>query len=114
MMNNRDIYAGLTLRPHARLSISNEFHGLSLANRNDLWYVGGGVFQPWSFGYVGRSTTGARSLANLYDTSVDIKINPAVSLNVYYGHAQGLAAIQTIYPKGRSGNLGYVELMYKF
>lgn len=114
MMNNRDVYAGVTLRPHARLSISNEFHGLSLTNRNDLWYVGGGVFQPWSFGYVGRSTSGARSLANLYDTSVDIKINPAVNLNVYYGHAQGLAAIQTIYPTGRSGNLGYVELMYKF
>ena len=96
------------------MSISNEFHGLSLTNRNDLWYIGGGVFQPWSFGYVGRSTTGARSLANLYDTSVDIKINPAVNLNVYYGHAQGLAAINTIYPKGQSGNLAYVELMYKF
>ncbi|MSV32163.1 MAG: hypothetical protein EXQ57_06540 [Bryobacterales bacterium] len=35
-MNNRDIYAELTLRSHARLSISNEFHGLSLANRNGL------------------------------------------------------------------------------
>jgi len=33
---------------------------------------------------------------------------------VYYGYAQGLAAIQTIYPKGRSGNLGYAELIYKF
>ena len=114
MMNNRDIYAGLTLRPHARVSISNEYHGLSLTSRNDLWYVGGGVFQPWSFGYVGRATGGAKSLANLYDTSVDVKLNSAVSLNLYYGHAQGLAAIQSIYPKGRSGNLAYVELMYKF
>ncbi|MBI2686873.1 MAG: alginate export family protein [Acidobacteria bacterium] len=114
MMNNRDIYAGLTLRPHPRLSISNEFHSLSLANRNDLWYVGGGVFQPWSFGYVGRATNGARSLANLYDASVDVKLNAQVSLNLYYGRAQGLAAIKSIYPSGRSANLGYVELMYKF
>lgn len=114
MMNNRDIYAGLTLRPHPRLAISNEYHGLSLTSRNDLWYLGGGVFQPWSFGYIGRGAAGARSLANLYDTSIDVKINTQVSLNIYYGHAQGLAAIQTIYPKGRSGNLGYVELMYKF
>lgn len=114
MMNNRDIYAGLTLRPHARVTVSNEFHGLSLANANDLWYAGGGVFQPWTFGYQGRATNGARSLANLYDTSVDVKLNAAVSLNFYYGHAQGLAAIQTIYPKGRSGNFGYIELMYKF
>lgn len=114
MMNNRDIYAGLTLRPHARLSISSEYHGLSLTSRNDLWYLGGGVFQPWSFGYIGRNTAGAKSLANLYDTSIDIKLNTAVSLNLYYGHAQGLAAIKSIYPAGRSGNLGYVELMYKF
>lgn len=114
MMNNRDVYAGLTVRPHARLSISSEYHGLSLSNRNDLWYIGGGVFQPWSFGYVGRNTSGAKSLANLYDASVDVKLNAQVSLNLYYGHAQGLAAIQTIYPKGRSGHLGYVELLYKF
>jgi hypothetical protein len=114
MMNNRDVYAGLTLRPHARLSISSEYHGLSLANRNDLWYVGGGVFQPWSFGYVGRSTNGARSLANLYDTSVDIKLNAQVSMNLYFGHAQGLAVINSIYPNGHAGNLGFIELMYKF
>ncbi|HEU0123742.1 MAG TPA: alginate export family protein [Bryobacteraceae bacterium] len=114
MMNNRDVYAGLTVRPHARLSISSEYHSLSRTNRNDLWYVGGGVFQPWSFGYVGRNTSGAKSLANLYDASVDVKLNGQVSLNLYYGHAQGLAAIQTIYPNGRSGNLGYVELLYKF
>jgi len=114
LMNNRDIYGGLTLRPHAKLSISTEYHGLSLANRNDLWYLGGGVFQPWSFGYIGRATNGRRSLANLYDVSVDVKLNAAVGLNLYYGRAQGLAAVQSIYPSGRSANLGYVELTYKF
>jgi len=114
MMNSRDVYAGLTLRPHPRLSFSNEFHSLSLANRNDLWYQAGGVYQPWSFGYAGRATSGARSLANLWDTSIDVKLNQVASVNVYYGHAQGLASIKSIYPKGQSGNLFYVELMYKF
>lgn len=37
MMNNQDIYAGITVKPHARLSLSSEFHSLSLRNRNDLW-----------------------------------------------------------------------------
>lgn len=41
----------------------------------------------------------AKSLANLYDVSADIKINPVTSLNLYYGRAQGLAAIAAIYPK---------------
>ena len=114
MMNNQDIYAGITVKPHARLSLSSEFHSLSLRNRNDLWYAGGGVFQPWTFGYQGRATSGAKSLANLYDVGTDIKINPVTSLNLYYGRAQGLAAIAAIYPKGQSGNLGYVELLFRF
>ena len=114
MMNNQDIYGGLILRPHPKVSISSEFHSLALHSAKDLWYLGGGVFQPWSFGYVGRNTNGAKSLANLYDTSVDIKLNAAVSLNLYYGHAQGLSAIRAIYPKGQSGHFGFVELMYKF
>lgn len=114
MMNNQDIYGGLILRPHPKVSISSEFHSLALQSSKDLWYSGGGVFQPWSFGYAGRNTGGAKSLANLYDISVDIKLNSAVSLNLYYGRAQGLSAIHTIYPKGQSGSFGFVELMYKF
>lgn len=114
MMNTKDIYGGLTVRPHTRVSISSEFHSLSLAQKNDLWYAGGGVFQPWSFGYLGRSAGGAGSLANLYDASVDVKVTPAATLNLYYGKAQGLAAVRSIYPSGTSGQLGYVELSYKF
>ncbi len=114
MMNTKDIYAGVILRPHPKFSVSSEFHSLALQTSKDLWYSGGGVFQPWTFGYAGRNTAGAKSLANLYDTSVDIKLNPAVSLNLYYGYAQGLSAIRAIYPKGQSGSFGFVELMYKF
>ena len=54
-----------------------------------LWYAGGGVFQPWSFGYTGRATGGQRSLANLYDTSVDYRVNPRLTLTAYFGYAQG-------------------------
>ena len=114
MMNNKDIYSGVILRPHPKLSISSEFHSLGLQTSKDLWYSGGGVFQPWTFGYAGRNTSGAKSLANLYDSSVDITLNPAVSLNLYYGYAQGLSAIRAIYPKGQSGSFGFVELVYKF
>ncbi len=114
MMNNRDLYAGLTLRPKGRFSFSSEFHSLALRSRSDLWYAGGGVFQPWSFGYQGRSASGAKSLANLYDLSVDLKVNAATSFNFYYGYAQGLAAMKAIYPKGQGGHFGYIELMYRF
>ena len=114
MMNNRDRFGMLILRPHGKLTLSSEFHSLQLTERNDLWYQGGGVFQPWSFGYVGRAANGARSLANLYDGSVEYRYRPDLTLSGYFGLAQGLAAIDTIYPRGRQARMGYVEVMYRF
>jgi len=114
MMNNQDRFAMLTLRPNKAVTVRAEFHALRLANSRDLWYLGGGAFQPWSFGYVGRNSGGARSLANQYDTSIDWSINARVSASLYIGHAQGKAAIKAIYPRGSNGQFGYLELLYRF
>ena len=114
MMNNEDRFGMLTVRPHKLLSIKSEVHALRLANRNDLWYIGGGAFQPWSFGYQGRATGGARGLANLYDVSGDITVNAHLAVSLYWGYAQGKSVIQTIYPLGKDGHLGYIEATYKF
>jgi hypothetical protein len=114
LMNNRDLLGILVLRPHKDVSVSTEFHSLRLAARNDIWYLGGGAFQPWTFGYVGRATAGARSLANLYDASVDWRVRPQVTITGYFGHANGRAALAAIYPKGRNGNFGYLEMLYRF
>jgi hypothetical protein len=114
MENNCDIMGALILRPHKLVTISGEFHALALANASDLWYSGGGVFQPWTFGYTGRATGGAKSLANLYDTSLEYRVRPNVTATAYVGYAQGLAAMKAIYPKGQNGALGYLELNYRF
>ena len=114
MMNTQDRFGALILRPAAKVTISSEFHSLRLSNANDLWYSGGGVFQPWTFGYTGRATSGRRSLANLYDTSVEYRANKHLALTAYLGHAQGLAAMQQIYPRGKNGQFGYVEALFKF
>jgi hypothetical protein len=114
MMNNRDRFAILTLRPHARVTVSGEFHALQLSNANDMWYAGGGVYQPWTFGYSGRATGGRGSLANLYDSSVEYRMNPHVTFNGYFGYAQGRAAMEFIYPRGKDGRFGYLEALYKF
>ncbi|MGH9720871.1 MAG: hypothetical protein ACRD8O_11715 [Bryobacteraceae bacterium] len=46
MMNNEDPFGMLTIRPHAGVTVKSEVHALRLANQNDLWYAGGGAFQP--------------------------------------------------------------------
>ena len=114
MMNNRDAFGILILRPHPKVTASSEFHALGLSDPKDLWYAGGGVFQPWSFGYSGRATGGQRSLANLYDTSVDYRVNPRLTLTAYFGYAQGRAAMAAIYPQGKDGRFGYLEVLYRF
>ncbi len=114
MMNNEDRYGILILRPHAKVTITSEFHALRLSNSNDLWYSGGGAFQPWTFGYTGRSTSGRRSLGNLYDTGADYRVNRHFTLSGYYGYTQGLAVMEQIYPNGKNGKFGYLEFSEKF
>jgi hypothetical protein len=114
MMNTEDLMGTLILRPHSKVTVSSEYHSLRLTNPNDLWYSGGGVYQPWTFGYVGRSTSGRRSLGNLYDTSVEYRANRSVTFTVYFGYTQGLAAMEEIYKTDKDGQFGYLELLYKF
>jgi hypothetical protein len=114
MMNNRDIFGILILRPHGKVTVSGEFHSLRLASANDLWYSGGGVYQPWSFGYAGRAASGRGSLANLYDMSVEYRASAHVMVTPYFGYAQGRALPAFIYPKGSDARFGYLEATYKF
>jgi len=114
MMNNEDAFGTLILRPDAKVALSSEFHSLRLSNTADLWYSGGGAFQPWTFGFTGRATAGRKSLANLYDVSADYRVNSRFTLSGYFGYAQGLAAVSTIYPNGKDGRLGYLEAFIRF
>lgn len=113
MMNNEDAFGILTLRPHAKVTVASQFHSLRLSNANDLWYSGGGVFQPWTFGYSGRATSGRRSLGNLYDTGVEYRANQHLTLAGYFGYTQELAAVEQIYPQGKDGRFGYLEILYR-
>ena len=113
-MNNRDLFGELMLRPRKNLAIRSDVHGLWLANRNDLWYSGGGAFQPWTFGYTGRPSNGATGLATLYDISADRQWTRAVSTGVYFGYARGGTVIQRIFPGNSNGALGFVEFNYRF
>jgi hypothetical protein len=113
MMNNRDAFGEVILRPSKLLTIRTDVHSVALANRNDLWYSGGGMFQPWTFGYTGRPSNGQSGLATLFDVSADYNVNPHASLGVYYGHAAGKTVAQSVYPRGKSADFGYLELTFR-
>jgi hypothetical protein len=46
--------------------------------------AGGGAFQPWTFGYIGRPANGAKGLATLYDLSIDWRATPKTTISGYY------------------------------
>src|SRR5579871_217092 len=114
MMNNVDAFGALILRPRETVTVSSEFHSLRLAVANDGWYVGGGAFQPWTFGFSARSAAGTGSLANLYDTNVEFRANRSLTWTAYFGYAQGLTVIQQVYPTGRAASLAYLETLWRF
>lgn len=112
-MNTEDAFEALLLRPHPKVTVSSEYHSLRLTNPNDLWYSGGGAFQPQTFGYAGRATSGKRSLGNLYDTSVEYRATRHMTFTGYLGYTQGLGVMKQIYPAGKDGRFGYLEALFR-
>jgi hypothetical protein len=113
-MNNRDLFGEVMLRPRKDLTFRSDVHQLKLASGNDLWYSGGGAYQPWTFGYTGRPAHGATDLGMLYDTSADYQWTKSFSLGLYFGYVQGGKVIEQIYPANSDAKFGFIELNYKF
>jgi hypothetical protein len=114
MMNMRDAFGELILQPGKRVTVRGDIHSLRLANANDLWYSGGGAFQPWTFGYTGRPSNGHTGLATLIDVSADYNIDRHFTVGVYAARAAGKLVAEGIYPKGRNAAFGYLEFGYRF
>jgi hypothetical protein len=114
MMNNEDFYGTAAFRLPRSFAIRTELHALRLANAKDLWYGGGGAFQSNTFGYTGRPSGGARSLANVWDVSLDVPLRYGFSITTYYGHAWGKSVIANIFPAGTDAQFGYVETNFHF
>jgi alginate export protein len=114
MMNNEDFYGTVVFRLPRSLAIRSEVHALRLANSQDLWYGGGGAFQPHTFGYIGRASGGNRSLANVWDVSLDCPLRYGLSITTYYAQAWGKSVIASIYPAGTTAQFGYVETNFRF
>ena len=112
--NTNDAAVMVYLRPLPKVTVRTDVHSLWLSSRRDLWYGGGGAFQPRTFGFQGRASGGLRGLANLWDASADYRVSPHWGFGLYYAHAWGKGVMHAIYPKHPNGDFGYVELLYRF
>jgi len=113
-MNLRDLFGEAILRPHKKVSLRADVHSLSLTNRSDLWYQGGGAHQPWTFGYSGRPSNGHAGLGTVVDGSADYTVNRALTLTAYFAVARGGAVPASIYGSGGNGRFAYLQMLYSF
>jgi len=114
MENNEDFYGTAEFHLPRSGLLRSEGHLLRLTKAADLWYSGGGAFQPATFGYTGRTSSGSRRLANLWDVSLDFPLRYGFSATLYYGHAWGKSVIAKIYSAGMGAQFGYVETNFRF
>ena len=79
LMNSVDGFGELMLRPSDVVAAPFRRSFARLADGNDLWYQGGGAFQPATFGYVGLPRREVRrGRATWYDASADIILTPRI------------------------------------
>ena len=114
MMNNRDLFSSLVLRPARGTTIRTEVHRLSLTQASDLWYAGGGAFNETVFGYQGRPSGGQQRLATLADIGADRAFGPLLNVGAYFGMVFGSDVVKTLHPAGEDGKFLYLELTRRF
>ena len=114
MMNNRDLFGSLVLRPARATSVRTEVHSLSLTESNDLWYAGGGAYSKTVFGFQGRPSGGKSALATLADIGADRAFGPVTSVGAYAGKVFGRDVVKSLHPAGSDGAFLYLELTRRF
>lgn len=97
MMNNRDLFAQLILKPHAMVSAQATLHSLRLSDRDDFLYGGGGATNNSVFGFTGTASGDRTGIGTMYDTSVTVTPVKWLALNVYYAHVDGSGMIGQAY-----------------
>jgi hypothetical protein len=107
-MNVEEAFGSLALRA-GKVALRADVRLLRLSQGADLWYAGGGAFEPESFGYAGRPA-GGRALATLADLSVEWRPKTSVAITLYGGRASGGAVIDAIYGSGADAAFGYLEV----
>ncbi|MFN3422800.1 MAG: alginate export family protein, partial [Armatimonadota bacterium] len=103
LMNNRDLFAQLMLKPTKDLSLRFDWHKLWLAKSQDLWYAGGGAFNHTAFGYIGRPSGGSSRLMDVIDLSIDYTPNPSTTWTLYLAKLMGKDVVRASFPTNSDG-----------
>ena len=115
LMNLQDAFVEMIVAPTQKIKVAVDFHHLSLATSNDLFYAGAGATSSsGSFGYQGRPSGSHSNVGELVDISFTQTIIKELSWSVYYAHAFGGNVIQNVYQGKQDADYAFVEFNLVF
>jgi len=116
MMNNRDAFIQLLLKPHSRTNIRMEYHRLRLAEGADRWYSGSGAAQDTgtSSGFTGRATGGSTDLGSSLDGWVSYNVDKKLTLILLASRFRGGSAVANTFGAEKNQNLTTLEAVFTF
>lgn len=109
LMNSSEAFVTASVKPASAVGLRGGVHSVSLAEPGDLWYQGGGAFDRSTFGFVGRPSNGATSLAVVTDLSLTWQARPRIAIELYAANARGGDVIRRIYGGDSHGRFLYLE-----
>ncbi|MBM3908540.1 MAG: hypothetical protein FJ363_10770 [Gemmatimonadetes bacterium] len=109
LMNSTETFVTAQAKPHAKVTLRAGAHDLRLTERTDLWYLGGGAFDSRVFGFVGRPSGAANSLARVLDLSVAWQPHARMAVELYGATAKGGAVVRNAYNGSRDARFLYLE-----
>lgn len=115
LMNLQDSFGQLILTPTRATRLRVDYHHLELSEPADLFYSGAGPQdRTGNFGYAGRASNGARSLADVIEAGFSHAVTPSFSWNAYYGHAFGGGVLERFFRGKADADYAFVELLARF
>lgn len=108
--NVRDLLGQIILQPRKETQFRLDLHGLTLDNKNDLWYAGAPAIQNQGInGLVGRPSGGSTDLGIFMEAVVTHRFNPNNLLMFHYLQAWGGRVVKTTFPKQSDAHQIYLE-----
>ncbi len=113
MQNTSDLFAQTIWTPIEIVRLEADYHYLTLAEENDLFYSGTGPSKRKNnFGFSGLPSGGDDQIGSLIDFHAWVDVTENVGLYLYYGHLFGGDVLDNNY-KDSDIDYGYAEVTLK-
>jgi hypothetical protein len=113
LMNNRDLFAQLILRPDPIVTVLATAHWLRVSESDDFLYAGGGATSNSVFGFSGTATGGRNGIGTMVDLSISVDPVEYLTVSGYYAHVFGCGMIDQAF-EGNDASYAYIEATLRF